>query len=218
VQLVVPNIDAFADEWSIEPRDLRMWVCLSELAHHAVLSRPHVQQRLTSLLERYAGGFRPDATALEQALGGLDPSSLTDPDGMRKLFSDPAVLLGVIRSPEQETLLPAIEALVAAAVGYVDHVIDELAHRLLGSAGRLTEALRRRRVEAAAADRFVEQLLGLELTQATYDRGSAFVDGVLERSGEDALARLWERDETLPTPAEIDAPGLWLARIEFIDG
>ena len=77
----------------------------------------------------------------------------------------------------------------------------------------LTEALRRRRVEAAAADRFVERLFGLELTQATYDRGSAFVRGVLEREGEDGLRRLWEGDEQLPTPAEVDAPGLWLARI-----
>jgi putative hydrolase len=216
VQLVAPNIDAFADEWSIEPRDLRLWVCLSELTHHAVLSRPHVQARLRDLLERYVSGFRPDPAALESALGGLDPTSLGDLDGLRSLFSDPAVLLGVIRSPEQQALLPAIEALVAAVVGYVDLVIDRLGHRLLGGAGRLTEALRRRRVEAGDADRFVERLLGLELTQAAYERGGAFVAGVVERAGDAGLARLWERDETLPTPAEIDAPGLWLARIEFI--
>jgi uncharacterized protein (DUF2342 family) len=79
----------------------------------------------------------------------------------------------------------------------------------------LTEALRRRRVEAAAADRFVERLFGLELTQATYDRGSTFVAGVLERAGEDGLRRLWVSDEMLPTPAEVDAPGLWLARIDL---
>ena len=39
--------------------------------------------------------------------------------------------------------------------------------------------------------------------------------GVVERAGEDGLARLWEAERTLPTPAEIDAPGLWLARIEL---
>jgi putative hydrolase len=146
----------------------------------------------------------------------LDPTSLTDPDGMRKLFGDPTALLGVIRSPEQQALLPGLEALVAAIVGYVDHAMDQLAHRLLGDAGRLTEALRRRRVQAGEADHFVERLLGLELTQAAYDRGAAFVAGVIERAGTDGLARLWEQPETLPTPAEIDAPGLWLARIEFV--
>ena len=65
----------------------------------------------------------------------------------------------------------------------------------------LTEALRRRRVEAAEADRFVERLFGLELTQATYDRGAAFVAGVLERAGEDGLRRLWADAGQPPHPA-----------------
>ena len=58
----------------------------------------------------------------------------------------------------------------------------------------LTEALRRRRVEAADADRFVERLFGLELTQDRYDRGAAFVAGVVERAGEEGLERLWRSE------------------------
>jgi uncharacterized protein (DUF2342 family) len=79
----------------------------------------------------------------------------------------------------------------------------------------LTEALRRRRVEADRSDRFVERILGLDLTQRQYERADSFVRGVVERAGDDALDRLWESARTLPTPAEIDAPGLWLARIEL---
>ena len=97
----------------------------------------------------------------------------------------------------------------------VDHIVDVVGSDLITGYPQLTEALRRRRVEAAAADRFVERLFGLELTQATYDRGSAFVRGVLEREDEAGLRRLWEGDEQLPTPAEVDAPGLWLARISL---
>jgi uncharacterized protein (DUF2342 family) len=41
------------------------------------------------------------------------------------------------------------------------------------------------------------------------------VSGVLEREGEDGLRRLWDGDEQLPTPPEVDAPGLWLARISL---
>ena len=36
--------------------------------------------------------------------------------------------------------------------------------------------------------------------------------------GRDALERLWKSDRELPTPAEIDAPGLWLARIDLPEG
>jgi len=79
----------------------------------------------------------------------------------------------------------------------------------------VTEAMRRRRVEAGEADRFVAKLIGIDLTQERYDRGSAFVDGIVERAGPDALGRLWATERDLPTPAEIDAPGLWLARIDL---
>ena len=100
-------------------------------------------------------------------------------------------------------------------VGFVDHVVDVVGGELITDYPMLTEALRRRRVEAAAADRFVERLFGLELTQATYDRGSAFVQRRGRARGRGRAARLWEGDEQLPTPAEVDAPGLWLARISL---
>ena len=51
------------------------------------------------------------------------------------------------------------------------------------------------------------------MSQATFDRGSAFVDGIVERAGEPALEQLWADPTSLPTPAELDAPGLWLARV-----
>jgi uncharacterized protein (DUF2342 family) len=100
-------------------------------------------------------------------------------------------------------------------VGVVDHVMDQVGTKLIGSYGMLTEALRRRRVATSEADRFVERMLGLELTQATYTRGQAFVEGVVERAGEAGLARLWESKHNLPSPPEVDAPGLWLARIDL---
>jgi coenzyme F420 biosynthesis associated uncharacterized protein len=215
--LLVPNLDAFGKEWSLPPDDLRLWVCIHELAHHAVLAVPHVRAHLEDLLTRYVSSFSADPDALERALGDVsfDP---TDPSGMvelRAALNDPTALLGAIESAEQQALRPQLDAIVAVIVGYVDHVMDRVGERLISSYGMLTEALRRRRVESGDADRFVERLFGLELTQASYDRGSAFVDGVVERAGDDGLARLWSDERNLPTPAEVAAPGLWLARIDL---
>ena len=98
---------------------------------------------------------------------------------------------------------------------YVDWAMDSIGETLIGSYSMITEALRRRRVEAAAGDRFVERILGLHLNAEQYDRGTAFTAGVLERAGTDGLSRLFDNAETLPTPAEVDAPGLWLARIDL---
>lgn len=215
ILLVVRNLDEFGREWSLDRDELRLWVCLHEIAHHAVLGVPHVRDRLTELLTGWVAGFAPDTGALEERLGGLDPTDLTGLSSLQSLFGDPEVVLGAIRSPAQEELLPLLEALVTVVVGYVDWVMDTVGERLMSSYAQITEAVRRRRVEAAASDRFVGQMLGLDLTQALYDRGADFIDGVVSRAGPEALDRLWADARDLPTPNEIVAPGLWLARIDL---
>ena len=65
--------------------------------------------------------------------------------------------------------------------------------------------------------RFAERMLGLSLGPDTRERGLAFINGVIERANPDAVAQLWTKANGLPTPAEVDAPGLWLARLEFED-
>jgi uncharacterized protein (DUF2342 family) len=38
---------------------------------------------------------------------------------------------------------------------------------------------------------------------------------VIDRAGREGLSRLWQQAGALPTPAEVDAPGLWLARLDL---
>ena len=210
--LVVPaNITAFAGEWSIPEDDLRLWVLLEEVTHHAVLSRPHVRARLEALVDDYVGRFEVDGNALEGSFADIDP---TDPSSFAKALS-PETLLGIMQTPGQREVAVRIETLLAALAGYVDHVLDTVGHGLVGSYGRIAEALRRRRVESSEGTRFAERLLGLQLGAVQYEKGQAFVAGVLERAGEEGLARLWASARELPTPAELEAPGLWLARIEY---
>jgi len=151
--LFVPaNIGAFSRDWSLPIEDVRLWVCVSEVAHHAVLGRPHVAAALDEMLLGYVAGFEPDPSAVERRMADVD---LNDPTSLEQVLGDPSAMLGEMWTPAQKTLL----------------------------------------------------------VQATYDRGAAFARGVVERAGEEGLARLWESARTLPTPAEVDAPGLWLERI-----
>lgn len=215
--LVLPNVDEFADAWSL-PRDgIRLWVSLSDVLHHQVLTTPHVRERLDSLLDRYVSGFSEDADHIERRLAELgvldDLGSEPEFEAMQRLTSQPEVLLGAMQSDEQLALIPELDSLVAAIEGYVDQLLDRIGARLVPDYQRVTEALRRRRVEAGPANRFVERLFGLGLSQATFDRGSAFAEGIVERAGPEGLEQLWAAPENLPTSAEIDAPGLWLARV-----
>jgi putative hydrolase len=211
--IVIPaHIDRFASDWSLAPDDVRLWVCLREVANHAVLGRPHVRARLEELIGAYVSAFSPTTHAIEERMAGLDPSDLA---GLQAAFGDPETILGEMQNDEQRRIQVPLRTLLTAVVGYVDHTMDSVGRRLIGSYGPLTEALRRYRLEESAGDRILGQLLGVSLAAEHYEQGQAFVRGVLERAGSEGLARLWKSDRELPTPAEIAAPGLWLARIEL---
>jgi putative hydrolase len=214
LMLVPANIDAFASDWSLAADDARLWVCLRETTNNAVLGRPHVRARLDELIGAYVGAFQPNTSTLEERLSGFDPSDLT---ALQAAFGDPETLLGELQNDEQRRLQVPLRSLLAAVVGYVDHVMDTVGRRLIGSYGPLTEALRRRRLEETGGTRILGQLFGVSVDEASYERGQAFVQGIVERAGEAGLGRLWQSGRELPTPAEVDAPGLWLARIDLPD-
>lgn len=215
--IALPNVDEFGRQWSLDPDDLRLWVCLHEALYSAVFAVDHVRDAVNDGLLRHASAFESNPSHIEDLLGDFDPVS-AGPDAFAALQSQlgsPEVLLGVVRSPAQEALLPQLTAVLAAIAGYVDHTMDRIGTDLIGSYDRVSEALRRHRVEASASDRFVERLLGLELDQSQYDRGAAFAAGVVERAGAEGLQRLFGHPDHLPTPAEVDAAGLWLARLDL---
>jgi uncharacterized protein (DUF2342 family) len=71
----------------------------------------------------------------------------------------------------------------------------------------------RRRGETDADDVFVERLLGIRLGDDQVARGKNFVQGIVDRVGEHELTRMFTLADPLPTPSEIEAPGLWIARV-----
>lgn len=208
----VANLDGIADEWSLPLDEVRMWACLRDVAHHAALRLPHVSDALAALLRRYVEGFDVSAEALAEELDGIDPADVTS---FQAALGDPEALVARVQTPAQAEAVARLEALAAALEGWVNHVVDGIGARLLSSHASLQEVMRRRRAEASWGDRYVARLLGMGLRQPAYERGRRFVEGVVERAGENALARLWASERELPTPAEVDAPGLWLARIDL---
>ena len=216
--LIVPSsIDAFAAEWSLPVDEMRLWVLAQEMIGHTLFAIPTLREQFTALVRQYVGGFRPDPSAVAEQLGQLDMGDAGDPmQAMQNLLSDPALLLGAVLSPEQAALAPSLDAAVAAVVGTVDYLVDSVAIRVIGGdALRIAEAVRRRRVETSPDDLFVQRLLGLRLTQDQVQRGKTFTAGVADRVGEQRLCELYAKPSPLPTPAEFDAPGLWIARLEL---
>lgn len=210
--LVVPGaIDDAAQEWGVNTDELRLWILAHELIAHAVLSTPHVGKELDNLLVDFASGFRPNPQKIQEQIG--DITDLSQLAGLSESLSDPEVVLDMMRSPAQDLIVPRLDALVAVILGYVDYMVKNVCTNLVQDADLITSKLTQRTVDATPADRFMEQLLGIDITEHTLGRGQSFVAGVVERAGEEALQRLWADELDLPTSAEVDAPGLWLARI-----
>ena len=215
--LVASNVEQFANDWSIAVDDMRMWVLIHELTSHAVLSVNHVRDSINQQISKYIAGFRPNPNALIDRLTTMDLGTSDPMAMMQKFLTDPTIILGAVRSPEQERQAPVLDAMIASVIGYIDHSVDAISSLVLGGGAQIAEAVRRRRVESAPHDSFVEQLLGLRLTRQQVERGHAFAEGVTERAGHDGLSQLFTQAGNLPTPNELDAPGLWLARIELQD-
>lgn len=214
VVLVPANIEGFATEWSIAIDEMRLWVLAHEFAGHVLLGSPHLRGPLTDLIRRHVGAFRTDPGAIADKLAGLELGMGDPTEALQQTLGDPELLLGAVRSDEQLALAPSLDAAVATVVGCTDWIVDAVAARVIGgNALTIAEAVRRQRVERTPDDVFVEHLLGIRLGDDQVRRGKAFAQGVVDRAGEAGLALLVTEPGALPTAAEVDAPGLWLARV-----
>jgi putative hydrolase len=212
--VIVPNLEAFHAAWSIPPDDLRYYIALSESVRARLCSHAWVRARLVRLASEYVSSFRVDPEAIQSQLGALD---LSDPSSLEGLLGDPDAMLGAMSSPAQQAVLERLQLTTAVLESYADHVVERLAGPMIPSLPIIREARRRHRLERSEADRFVQRLLGLDPSGRTHDKAAAFCAGVAERAGHDGLEQLLSGEESFPTPAELEAPGLWLARLE-LDG
>ncbi len=210
--LVVPTgIDEAAAEWEVPEAEMRLWVLIHELVTHSILSVPHVRRRLDELLIDFATAFRLDTPALTDMFGDLsDMNQLME---KAQQFNDPEVLFSMMRTPAHDLMVPQLDALVAVVLGCTDYLVTSICASLVPSHERIRSRLTERAAANTQADLFMERILGVDITERTVSRGRRFVAGVNERVGAEGLRRLWADELDLPTSAEVDAPGLWIARI-----
>ena len=205
---VVPNIARFERDWSLDPTEFRMWVAVHEVTHRFEFARPWVLVRFRELLEDFTATLRLDVEGLRQRLEMIDPSN---PEAMQEMFGSEGALFGAVLDDEQRLKLGRIQAFMAAAEGYGDHVMHAIGASLLPGYGRIEEAMRRYR-ESEHVDPVFERLLGIEVKREQYRLGRAFCDRVVELTDEPTLALMWRDADSLPSLPELEEPRLWLAR------
>jgi putative hydrolase len=206
---VVPNIAAFEHDWSLDPTEFRTFVALHEVTHRLEFAQAWTRTHFVGLVDDFLATLSIDVDQIRSTLEGLDAS---DPEGFqRALEGGDGGFFGAVLDDEQRLKLGRIQAFMAAAEGYGDHVMHVLGRELLSSHGRIAEAAMRRH-DGQQSDPVFERLLGVEMKREQYRQGLAFCDTVVELTDEATLARMWASAEALPSLPEISEPRLWLAR------
>jgi putative hydrolase len=208
VHFVLPNIARFEQEWSLPPIEFRAWVALHEVTHRLAFARPWVREHFLSMVTDLTEHAELDLSGLARRLEGLD---VADPAALGEAVEGMGNLFGEAADPEQRLRIARVQAFMAAAEGYGDHVTETVGRRMLTAYGQIEEALRRYR-EGRHADEALERLLGLEMMSEQYEVGAAFCRRVAEEAGEAVLSRMWESAEALPSMPELEEPTLWLSR------
>ncbi|MEU8897667.1 zinc-dependent metalloprotease [Nocardia sp. NPDC048505] len=212
--LVAPNIMGVERALGVSPADFRLWVCLHEVTHRVQFSSaPWLADYMRHNVEILGQvGDEPMAEMLGRLVEELRERRRSGTD-------DPATrgVVGLLRAtqpPEQREALDRLLMLGTLLEGHADHVMDAVGPAVVPTVGQIRAAFDRRRTRPSnPVQRLLRALLGVDAKVAQYVRGKAFVDHVVGRVGVERFNTVWTDAETLPRPAEIEDPDLWITRV-----
>lgn len=210
--VIVPNLDAFAIDHGVDHRQVRLWAALHEVAFHRIMAVEWVRGRFVTLVEAFYESVNLDLSDLMGKLGAM-----SDPAEMQRMFDADQDGAGLLRAESDPARLADIQAFTAFIEGYADRVVRIAGGELLPGIERIEEAFNRRRTEPSQAEQFLQQFVGLSLERWRAKDASAFCDEVVERWGEEALAKVWEDPTNMPTLGELSDPIGWNARVLLDD-
>jgi coenzyme F420 biosynthesis associated uncharacterized protein len=205
---VLPNLGQALRSFGADERQFMTWVALHEVTHA-------VQFAGVPWLHGYVSGLVQEL--LKSAETRLDaPRQLRAPsrEEVARLLAAlrRGDMVSLLTNEGERGLLDRVQAVMAVIEGHAEHVMDVVAPDLVPSLSRLREALDRRRRTQSRLSRLVGRLLGLELKMRQYEQGKRFCDAVVAQGGVAALHHVFSGPDALPTLAELDDPGGWLAR------
>jgi putative hydrolase len=195
-----------AREHGISSDEMRFWLALRECVHRRVFAGVDwLVDHLTGEMGRFAAAAEFDATALTEQLG------VKAAEAMQRMAEQAGI--GSSPSAEQTAILARLQALVSLVAGYADVMVRRSAEGKLTNLDRIEQVTLARRGEGGEGERFLTQLIGLDLRPSDVRAGRVFCEAVLAARGPNGMDVVWRDVEHLPTPAEIVEPARWLLRL-----
>lgn len=203
----------FAADYDFDATEFRYWLALREAAHRRMFAGvPWLRDRVAELIGRFAAEAEFDPGRLMEQLGGVTGLDPSDPEAMQAMTAN-AGAFELEPTAAQRTTLAQLQAVVAFVEAYGDTILAAAATERLPNLARIEEAILRRRAERGQGERFLQQLVGLDLKPADLRQGRAFCDAVVAARGQEGLDRVWLDVTHLPGPGELTDPSRWLVRM-----
>lgn len=200
--LLPTNVRVFADGLDVPADDVVLYLALREAAHQRLFAHvPWLREHLLSAVADFGRGISIDVSGLEEQLGSINPM---DPEAMQQALS--GGLFEPKRTPAQEAALQRLETTLALVEGWVDEVVNQATAERMPTAGKLQEAVRRRRAAGGPAEETFVALVGLELRPRRLRDASTLWGSLRARQGVEARDLVWLHPDLLPTAADLDDP------------
>ncbi len=217
--LLAPNLAIAARNLSLDRDELVLWVTIHEITHAVQFTgapwlRGHIGGILKELIDGLQVSLTGDSTTDKRGDGWRERLKLPDPTELRELVERArhGELLRITLGEDRWALVEQMQAAMSLIEGHAEHTMDAIGAEVLPSLPQLRAAMTRRRESRGLPWRVLERLLGLEMKLRQYEVGRRFCDAVVAQGGAEALARVWDGPEQLPTTQELEDPGAWLAR------
>jgi putative hydrolase len=200
--LLPANIETFTADLEVPAEEVRLYLALREAAHARLFAAvPWLQSHLFDAVDAYARGIEVDPTAIERAVGSVDPS---DPESLQRAIGEG--LFDIPPTPAQQAALNRLETALALVEGWVDAVVDAAAAGTLPSAAALRETVRRRRASGGPAEQTFAALVGLQLRPRRLRDAAALWGALAAKGGAAARDALWAHPDLLPSAEDLDDP------------
>jgi coenzyme F420 biosynthesis associated uncharacterized protein len=206
--LVAPNIVSIERELNVEPEDFRLWVCLHEETHRVQFAAvPWLRSYLNEQIAQIVDSAELDPTIVAQMLREAIKRVI---DGLSR--NEEVSIIDLVQTPAQRQTVDRVTAVMSLLEGHADVVMDSVGPEIIPTVEHIRAKFTVRR-QGQGFDKIIRRLLGLDAKMRQYRDGATFCRAVLAEVGMTGLNRVWTSPETLPTPAEITDPKLWLARM-----
>jgi putative hydrolase len=196
------NAREFGKGLGLDESDVLLYLALRECAAQRLFSHvPWLQSHLFGAVEEFGRGITIDLSAIEQAIGDVDPAN---PEALQDALN--GGLFEPRQTPGQQAALVRLETALALVEGWVDDVVGQATDGRMPAAGPLHEAIRRRRASGGPAEQTFSALVGLQLRPRRLRDAATLWGALRSKHGVEARDAVWAHPDLLPSPSDLDDP------------